>query len=404
MDFTRRVKALFRDLTDLFRGNPIPQQLPAQPPSESEEGISAPESSVERTAVPPSPPDLDDESFLAENMGQIVPLSLEIARLNAPLAEERNSKGEGWPVPSREKVEKAQDDENAALAPAHADASGGETEKSPEPSVELQELAPFAQNRVAVSLLKGGVGKTTIVCFLATAIEDLWRRSGVQGRILVVDTDPQGSATDFFLPGGAVSPQSSMRALFPPFEAPQDGRLFHSTRYPCIDLLPAHVDMADVFPDEAGLRERALAQYLQNAAGGYRLILIDTPPSDTLALRCALMASSGIFMPIDPSRQSLKTFGQFARTFVRYRRRNNELKICGVVFSRYDRRLSLDNHIREAITQQLKNSGIDLYEVPRRAAIAQSYNDYRGFEALDPAKDAEVVKVFADMALKILSM
>lgn len=404
MDFARQITAFFRSLTDLFSVHSASRELPVPPSSER----AAPRASGSFSpSSPPSSSELDDEDFLAEHMGQIVPLSLEIARLNDPLTEARNADSQELPrSPEKdEKFEKSAGDDgvseverndvSAGLADGDGDSSSPEA---------LKDLRPFAQPRIVVSLLKGGVGKTTMVCFLATAIEELWRRSGVQGRLLVVDTDPQGSATDFFLSGEAVSPQNSLRALFPPYEASQAGGLFHGTRYPCIDVLPSHVDLADVFPDEAGSLECALARYLQDAAGDYGLILIDTPPSDTLALRCALMAGSGILMPIDPSRQSLKTFSRFARTFVKYRRRNAELKICGVVFSRYDRRLSLDNRIREAITRQLNNSGIDLYEVPRRAAVAQIYNDYRGFEALDAVKDGEIVKVFADMALKILSM
>lgn len=61
------------------------------------------------------------------------------------------------------------------------------------------ELPPFRQKRVVVSLLKGGVGKTTITCFLATALQKIWDDAAADGRVLVVDTDPQGSATDFFL-------------------------------------------------------------------------------------------------------------------------------------------------------------------------------------------------------------
>ena len=198
-------------------------------------------------------------------------------------------------------------------------------------------------------------------------------------------------------------PELSLRALFEPFQWPADGRLFHSTRYERIDILPSCVEMADVFPDEAGRRERALARYLAQSAGGYRLILIDTPPSDTLSLRCALMASSGIIMPIDPSRQSLKTFIQFSQTVKRYKDRNRALQIYGVIFSRYDKRQSLDRNIRDTISEQLAASSLRLYEVPRRAAIAYSYNNYTGFEALDPRKEEDAVRTFHDLALQVLS-
>lgn len=357
----------------------------------------------------------DDDDLLAENMGDIVPLALEIARLNAPAGSDadvhQNKKEAEINEVSQKSELQPSDSARGAASPVPVSGAAAaqqkkltDTEQAAPAGGTPDELPPFVQQRIAVSLLKGGVGKSTIVCFLATAVQDLWLRAGVDGRVLVIDTDPQGSAADFFLNGEKVPPELSLRALFEPFQWPADGRLFHSTRYERIDILPSCVEMADVFPDEAGRRERALARYLAQSAGGYRLILIDTPPSDTLSLRCALMASSGIIMPIDPSRQSLKTFSQFARTFGRYRRRNSELKICGVVFSRYDRRLSLDNDIRQSVTELLKNSGIDLYEVPRRAAVAEYFNDYMGYEALDRSREPEAAKVFSDMALKVLSL
>ena len=142
---------------------------------------------------------------------------------------------------------------------------------------------------------------------------------------------------------------------------------------------------------------------LANAADAYSIILLDTPPSDTLALRNALMASSGIFMPLDPSRQSLKTFIQFSQTVKRYKNRNQSLQIYGVIFSRYDSRQSLDRNIRDTISEQLACTGLRLYEIPRRAAIADCYNNYTGYEALAPSKEADALRTFHDLAVQVLA-
>ncbi len=293
-------------------------------------------------------------------------------------------------------------EEPAESAPAEPPAPKGMAEAAAPGAQTRIELPPFRQKRVVVSLLKGGVGKTTITCFLATALQKIWDDAAADGRVLVVDTDPQGSATDFFLEGAPVSPERSLRALFEPYPFPGPELIQH-TRYPRIDLIAAHPSMAEVAPTADDRLEDHLAWYLENAAGGYSLILLDTPPSDTLALRNALMASSGIFMPLDPSRQSLKTFIQFSQTVKRYKDRNRALQIYGVIFSRYDKRQSLDRNIRDTISEQLAASSLRLYEVPRRAAIADSYNNYTGFEALDPRKEEDAVRTFHDLALQVLS-
>ena len=293
-------------------------------------------------------------------------------------------------------------EEPAESAPAEPPVPKGMAEPAASGAQTRIELPPFRQKRVVVSLLKGGVGKTTITCFLATALQKIWDDAAADGRVLVVDTDPQGSATDFFLEGAPVSPERSLRALFEPYPFPGPELIQH-TRYPRIDLIAAHPSMAEVAPTADDRLEDHLAWYLENAAGGYSLILLDTPPSDTLALRNALMASSGIFMPLDPSRQSLKTFIQFSQTVKRYKDRNRALQIYGVIFSRYDKRQSLDRNIRDTISEQLAASSLRLYEVPRRAAIADSYNNYTGFEALDPRKEEDAVRTFHDLALQVLS-
>ncbi|MDY3212759.1 ParA family protein [Pyramidobacter sp.] len=262
---------------------------------------------------------------------------------------------------------------------------------------------PFRQKRIVVSLLKGGVGKTTITCFLGTAIQKIWDEYGSERRLLVVDTDPQGSSTDFFLRDKKPEEARTLRALFEPYPFPGAAKtLFHPTRYRHIDLLPAHISVSDVIPSPEGDREARLAQYLAAAADDYSLILIDTPPSDTLALRNALMAGSGVFVPIDPSRQAIATLPQFISTFSRYSQYNAQLKLYGVIFSRYDRRRALDRDIRDAVSKQLGQSGIRCREAPNRSVISNCYNSYLGFEGLDPAKDKDAYDFFRDLALQVL--
>ncbi|MBP5211927.1 MAG: AAA family ATPase, partial [Pyramidobacter sp.] len=350
----------------------VPAAEKDEPPAEADatpEGAPAPEATAEAEAVPSEPP---TESEPAE-------------------------------TPPADEPEPAAPPAGTESSPAEPEPEKAEAAEPPSPAGTLRiELPPFRQKRVVVSLLKGGVGKTTITCFLATALQKIWDDAASDGRVLVVDTDPQGSATDFFLEGAPVSPERSLRALFAPYPFPGPELIQH-TRYSRIDLIAAHPSMAEVAATADDRLEDHLAWYLANAANDYSLILLDTPPSNTLALRNALMASSGIFMPLDPSRQSLKTFVQFSQTVKRYKDRNRALQIYGVIFSRYDSRQSLDRNIRDTISAQLAGSGLRLYEIPRRAAIADSYNNYTGYEALSPSKEADALRTFHDLAMQVLA-
>lgn len=358
----------FLEKIGLARPRPAPEPPSApeadEPESAGSESAGSPAPEAPE-AVPAGLPQPDDETDLASNMGDIVPLILEMA--------------ERPPEPAK------------APAPIPL------PEEAARPS-----LPPFKQRRVVISLLKGGVGKTTITCFLATALQKIWDETNAPGRVLVVDTDPQGSATDFFLEGEPVEPQRSLRALFAPYPFP-GGELIRATRYPRIDLLPAHPEMANIAVSGDSALDENLAWYLEAVAGDYSLILLDTPPSDTPALRNALMAASGIYMPFDPSRQALNTLKQFTRTVKHYKERNHALRIYGVIFSRYYMKQRLDRGIYQSVSGILAASGLPLYRVPRRVAIAECYNDYSGFEALDPDKEKDAIETFRDIARQLLS-
>ena len=58
-------------------------------------------------------------------------------------------------------------------------------------------------NTIAISNYKGGVGKTTTAVNLAT----LFAKNGK--RVLLIDLDPQASATDYFGLYGEASPPDS---------------------------------------------------------------------------------------------------------------------------------------------------------------------------------------------------
>ena len=158
---------------------------------------------------------------------------------------------------------------------------------------------------IATVNFKGGSGKTTTTMHLAQALTLMGRR------VLVVDLDPQGSATTLagWLPGADVEEKDTALSIFTGGkDAPKD--LSHAVRpsyWDGLDIVPA---TPDLFAAEAALPQLAaradsewwalLHTALQPLAPAYDYILIDTAPSLSYMAVNAAMAADGLLMPLPP--------------------------------------------------------------------------------------------------------
>ncbi|NML17378.1 ParA family protein [Azohydromonas caseinilytica] len=158
---------------------------------------------------------------------------------------------------------------------------------------------------IATVNFKGGSGKTTTTMHLAQALTLMGRR------VLVVDLDPQGSATTLagWLPGADVEEKDTALSIFTGGDSsPKD--LTHAVRpsyWDGLDIVPA---TPDLFAAEAALPQLAaradsewwalLHTALQPLAPAYDYILIDTAPSLSYMAVNAAMAADGLLMPLPP--------------------------------------------------------------------------------------------------------
>src|SRR5262245_55777072 len=147
---------------------------------------------------------------------------------------------------------------------------------------------------IAVANLTGGGGKTTTVVKLAGL-------AGQQGmRVLVVDTDPQGSLTRVALPDDA--PIASLTEAFGRRARSLDGVRCPS-RFAGVDLVPATLALEAVIQMAISWegREYVLLDMLSAHFDEYDLILIDCRPGIDLSVTNALTTARWLLVPVECS-------------------------------------------------------------------------------------------------------
>ena len=151
---------------------------------------------------------------------------------------------------------------------------------------------------ISVANLRGGVGKTTSVSYLAYSLTE----SGYN--VLVVDTDPQANTSSLYNIDFDIMLKYNLMTIL---ENPKTLKKCIVNISDKLSLIPSTINLSDFesrFSGEYG-KELLLKNLLSNIKG-YDYILIDTPPSFGIITRNVLFASDICVIPIDPHRWTLE--------------------------------------------------------------------------------------------------
>lgn len=245
---------------------------------------------------------------------------------------------------------------------------------------------------VALLNQKGGVGKTTVTLGLTSAAARAGRR------VLVVDLDPQASATWVL----GIDPAEVSRSA----AALVDGSTVDASEIvvPASPRWGQHIDLVPSGPvlqraeqgDTVHLR-RALAAVQHR----YDAVLVDCPPSLGSLTRSALGAARHALLVVEPSALSLRGIGAVADTVDEvWDSHNPDLELSGVVVNRVppssseaDRRLDELARIvgRRTIWQPL---------VPTRTIVNQAIAERRPVHSYG-SRAGEVSAVFDALWVKV---
>src|SRR6266705_1450499 len=238
---------------------------------------------------------------------------------------------------------------------------------------------------------KGGVAKTTTTLNLGVALAEQGKR------VLLVDLDPQGNLTM----SQGWNPDEIDRSLFdvlvhrlPITEIVRTNEL--DVAVSSIDLAGAELALSSMIG-----RERALEKALISVKPKYEYILIDTPPSLGLLTINALVASSGVIVPVQCEYLSLRGLVQLENTLSMIRENlNPDVAIEGILPTMFDKRLL---HSKEAVAILKENFGDLEYKTKIRKTIRYAEAPVKGQSVLsyDPSGDA--AELYRDLAKEVLN-
>lgn len=225
----------------------------------------------------------------------------------------------------------------------------------------------------AVTNQKGGTGKTTTCENLGIGLANEGKK------VLLVDTDPQGSLTIALgnpkpddLPVTLTDLMAKIMQDQPPL--PKEGILSHEEG---VDLVPANITLSglEVSLVNAMSRETILKQYLETVKGQYDYILLDCMPSLGMLTVNALAASDQVLIPVQANYLSAKGLEQLLQTVNKVKRQiNPKLRIEGILLTMVDSRTNyakeISTLIRDTYGSKLKVYDADIPRSVRAAEIS----------------------------------
>ncbi len=219
---------------------------------------------------------------------------------------------------------------------------------------------------IAVTNQKGGVGKTTTAINLSASLALL------DYRVLVIDMDPQGNSSD----GLGINTNKLDNTVYDALinETPlSDIVIPNALRN--LFVAPTNITLSGAETELASdiSRPFKLRKAIKPELGKYDFIIIDCPPSLSILTVNAIVASSDLLVPIEPSSYALKGMSMLMSTILKTREDlEHYARFLGVVVNMFDPGLPLHTSIVEAVKEYFTPRKVFKTTIPRSPRIPEA--------------------------------
>ena len=222
---------------------------------------------------------------------------------------------------------------------------------------------------ISVINQKGGVGKTTTVINLGTALSMRGKK------VLIVDLDPQGNATTGF----GLSNSDSTLTIYDVLNGNSSfDNTIKKTKIPNLKIVSSNVDLSGLEVETATENRRAfllkdkLEVFINSSRNDFDYIFIDCPPSLSLLTVMSLVVAKSLIVPLQAEFFALEGVSQLMKTIERVKVKLNPLlEIRGVVLTMFDKRNKLSSEV-DLEARKFFNEKVYQTVIPRNVRLSEA--------------------------------